>query len=620
MQPRTTEPEDVQFVPGVTSWDSPQRPAATGVHFVPLARPPQPPQDLGTPATFWHRPSEGYGDLLPPDLMPGQVRLNDGTKTQGSTGARVRSGEFVELAQPAHLERLDLPLDVLVVGHGTPEANQGGSYYVFTLDEDGLIQIASEFTRPYGYAVEHLGQVSVTMVTARRSWWQINRTDLRDGTVTTTTTPRAVTAEQRLHVVTPDQGALQPLRRKQMVDGAPLRTTLWGHRIQPLPPEDTQYLPGSMEGFFLVEALGWPEEMGWPESYAKVGTLEFPGITYASPPPPWPGFEWHSPDDQVSWVGDPETGQRTLTAYGHSLSGGTWAALRGVAIWDPKTQAWVNAAVTVVHEAGGIITAIHSDGTSEQCSQADFEAEVLRCPVGAFQGFAPESMGWPAWPPQWAWAHATQAARAIVAWDAWRDSTLRHWAGRPRRRPETDRAPPETRPPLGLALASTAPRIVDAEPLAVGQPPFQLPSLVEVWDEEGQAWQPSFTALKALRKRMLYRPAEWPEELDDRSSVAGRTRLRVTFTGPVMPSPDLAVVALMLRAKVSHGQRPEVHVNGELADVLALGVNAGRRGWQPFLVVTTLSYPRLGPVEVTSDQPLSRLLLTRVTASTIIET
>lgn len=147
--------------------------------------------------------------------------------------------------------------------------------------------------------------------------------------------------------------------------------------------------------------------------------------------------------------------------------------------------------------------------------------------------------------------------------------------------------------------------MIDA-PLRRGQAPFLLPTRVEVNGE------PNPKALAALAKRILYPPAKWKDELDDRTSARGL--LAVTFAGE-LPGGGHAV--LYLRAKA--GREPPVcAIHGPLHP---LGHNAGKRGWQPFVLpLVTAEGSEVEPLGLVPDltintninAPLSRMLLGRL--------
>lgn len=134
------------------------------------------------------------------------------------------------------------------------------------------------------------------------------------------------------------------------------------------------------------------------------------------------------------------------------------------------------------------------------------------------------------------------------------------------------------------------------EQLRRGQAPFLLPTAVLV---DGKA---SASAVQALAKRILYPPAGWAEELDDRRSVRGK--LTVTFAGE-LPGGGRAV--LLLRAR----QRSAVPEDAEHGPLIPLGHNAGARGWQPFVLPMGLPLTPDMTIQFNINAPLSRLLLGR---------
>lgn len=137
--------------------------------------------------------------------------------------------------------------------------------------------------------------------------------------------------------------------------------------------------------------------------------------------------------------------------------------------------------------------------------------------------------------------------------------------------------------------------MIDA-PLRRGQAPFLLPTRVEVGGE------PNPKALAALAKRILYPPAKWKDELDDRTSARGL--LTVTFAGE-LPGGGHAVLYLRARS----GKAPPVcAVHGALQP---LGHNAGKRGWQPFILPIELSLEPDMTITTNINAPLSCLLLGR---------
>lgn len=355
-----------------------------------------------------------------------------------------------------------------------------------------------------------------------------------------------------------------------------------------------------------------------PTTTEVSGPLEWQ-VWDALPPLPAqpPGLRWRSPDGRVTVEGpdqsDPaDLTESTLTAYGSTLGGGTWAALRDVPV-QREDGTWEFDRIIVLHEAGGTVTAVRPGGI-ESCTRAVFEEEVLRVSPGTFQRFSPVGSLFSSWPPPWAFALVGTAqeveARALVAGDAWRDAIKRkpapgaqppagpaswYWPARPGRRPKSlpTSAP---RSPLGVTLADVLGRVEQDEPLPRGEAPLRLPSQVEVWKEK--RWEVSTSALTALAKRTLYAPAGWLDELDDRTSV--RLPVRITWAAAT------GQAVLLLRAKPPSGKALEVTVNGTPYAALKLGHNAPeKRGWHPYVVVTRETPPVL---VITANAPLSRVL------------
>ena len=366
----------------------------------------------------------------------------------------------------------------------------------------------------------------------------------------------------------------------------------------------------------------------WGE-YSCSGLNTMPSVFAPEPDFPWAERRWQSPGGLIQFLQGDGSGPDTLSAYGVSRTGGTWAGVRGP-ITPQRLEYWASGEddpgeAVVLHEKGAAVTAIWPNGTVETCTRAAFESDVLRCPAGAFQGFSRVGLGSNVWPPQWAWAvTGTDAARAVVAWDIWRDS-VKGQAGRSRKRPDPGGVqaptPPGLRPPLGMTLATTGRTPRHEEPLRArapdflwGQPPWHLPLTVEVFRDGG--WEAAANARTALSKPALYPPARQLEELNDSSGVPAKTALRLSWAGPILPAGPgpAAQAALLLRAKVGTGKLPEVVVGGSPAVVWALGRNAGASGWQPFLVTWGAGYPAVHPgtITVTCSAPLSRLLLTRL--------
>lgn len=294
----------------------------------------------------------------------------------------------------------------------------------------------------------------------------------------------------------------------------------------------------------------------------------------------------------------------TLTAFGHTFQGGTWAALRDLPeTREDGTVDWDR--VLVLHASDTTVTAVRQDGTARSLPRARFEEEVLRVAAGSFRAFSAVGTLNNTWPPQWAWCECGDETRAVTVHEVWRDSQKArpqedaqpppgpdhwYWPGRPARPP---RALPASAPaaPLGLTLADVTGAVLHDEPLRRGEAPLRLPLAATV---EG------VDVLPRVAKRILYPPAEWPEELDDRTSAAGP--LTLTFGLPDPPRPPAGEdpgekweAALVLRLKT---RASVITVNGEGYPLLKLGHNApARRGWHPYVVAVpvaatyTLEFP-----------------------------
>lgn len=352
----------------------------------------------------------------------------------------------------------------------------------------------------------------------------------------------------------------------------------------------------------------------WPSSVHLQSQFLPPEPSYSRPF----GERWRSPDGQVTVTGNgsgatSDLTDATLKAYGVTFTGGSWAALRDAPEWVPPTaeQAgfWRLDRVVILHEQGETVTAIRPGAAPEACDRSTFERECLRVPPGSFDHFSGFGLLSHSWPPQWALLNGERSV-SVIAWDAWRDAIRRrpkpgepsgppswYWPARPARRALRDTMP---RPPLGVTAAGVT-DLREAEALALREAPLRLPERVEVF--RNGAWRVSEAARRALGKRHLYAPAGWPEELNDRTSVSGP--LRVTF-----PAQADGPATLLLRART--GGRPlTLTVNGAALHAVRLGHNAReRRGWHPYV----LALPRCTPtLEITSNVPLSRLLLSRST-------
>ncbi|WP_027459259.1 hypothetical protein [Deinococcus murrayi] len=278
----------------------------------------------------------------------------------------------------------------------------------------------------------------------------------------------------------------------------------------------------------------------------------------------------------------------TLTAFGHTFRGGTWAALRDTPlVREDGTMDWER--VIVLHASKTTVTAVRPDGSRAAIPREQFEREILRVSPGAFVGFNSVGTLFNTWPPQWAWCDCQGETRAIAAHDPWRDSYKRgeapdapkrpthwNWTGRPGRRPQ--KPPPVPAAPLGLTLADVTGAVEHDEPLRRGEAPLLLPLTATVAGEDVRA---------KVAKRVLYPPAEWPEELNDRTSTRGP--LTLTFKLPDPPRPasgddpgETWEAALVLRLRT---RADTITVNGESVTLSKLGHNADeRRGWHPYVV------------------------------------
>ncbi|WP_019585213.1 hypothetical protein [Deinococcus apachensis] len=633
--PRTTsrppQEDESPFIPPVQSYDSPQRPGHWGVPFTPYSEPAR-----DAPAVFRHLPP-GEAPSRPVSL-PGEFQQADATTVPVPPALQ----QQVDLIAGASLtvRRLELERTVLrdfpVLAGGIPDF--GDEYHPgFTagrLTEDwGWFDVAVVYNRTqvlylsavgegYGKRVRLTDGNTVQNVPIETSRWTEHlTTTLVQGHATTGVTPlgESVTTRsavlRRYRVAVEMAGGGEHLAELIAVFDSGTSTALPSYTIlASLPPEERrqgleEQDPGQEKWVVLRTWVSGGGEWRPLEPEEQRGefwnTAEFERGDPPTMDPLEPEAKWRDPGGVVTALAPVQRdlgGALTdlkLTAYGQAFVGGTWTALRDV-----------DGAPLVLHESGGTVRAIRASGV-ESCTAAQFEARVLKCAPGSFLGFSPVGLGSHSWPPPWAWAVTRAEGRAVLPWDAWRDSTRREWPGRPRKRPPDsaplDRLPSSLRPPLGLTLATTAPPPGREERLKRGQPPAHLPSVVEVWRNE--QWEFSPSALKALGKRFLFPPAGWAEELDDGSSVRGR--LRVGWAGAVMPGGGR--VAFLLRAKVPKGRLPALTWQDQPLTVYPLGHDAGLRGWQPFLAVTGLPYPEgLLQGVLTSNAPLSRLLLTRL--------
>ena len=339
----------------------------------------------------------------------------------------------------------------------------------------------------------------------------------------------------------------------------------WGAELQPAGTSTRTPVAGPLE---------WQTFEDWPLTALVVKGKRFVG-----------------PDEKIIVESDnihPEEPQRlgdgeTLSAYGQILTGGTWTALRDNPRWDAEKKEWDFSPLIVLHERGETVTAIRPDGQRERCTRAQFEMEVLRCEAGAFEGFSPAGLMEHSWPPQWAFAVCKKETRALAAHDPWRDSTRRRvpetppswaWPARPAKRPKVM---PKSAPkaPLGVTLADIVPAS-QPEPLAKGTGPLGVPIAADPL-EGAQVVGRVESPLAAVAKRLLYSPAQWPEELDDQTGIRGEVRLTWAHaTGRA---------ALLIRARAAPGLA--CTVNGIKVQPQKLGHNVSeKRGYHTYLLVT----------------------------------
>ncbi|KQR37720.1 hypothetical protein [Deinococcus sp. Leaf326] len=304
--------------------------------------------------------------------------------------------------------------------------------------------------------------------------------------------------------------------------------------------------------------------------------------------PPEPGPRFVAAGGQVRVEGPrTDSPQRLgqgdiLTAFGQTFSGGTWAALRDVPTRDAQGAVTNWDTVLVLHASADTVTAVRQDGSAQTCPLTVFEAEVLRTELGAFRGFSPVGSFSNSWPAHWAWARCAGEGRALVMHEAWRDSYKKgappgspdHWTWRerPGKRPAT--LPPSApTAPLRLTLADIAAPVLHDEPLARPAPPLLLPVTATVGGRDVR---------RAVAKRVLYPPAQWPEELDDRAATGGP--LALTFALPPLLPGQVRGAALLLRLKLQSGV-DTLTVNGQPILLSKLGHNADTaRGWHPYVV------------------------------------
>ncbi|GGO22271.1 hypothetical protein [Deinococcus humi] len=283
-----------------------------------------------------------------------------------------------------------------------------------------------------------------------------------------------------------------------------------------------------------------------------------------------------------------------LTAYGHEFTGGSWAALRDTPVRLEDTPegepVWDFTPHIILHANASTVSAVRPDGELLSIPLYLFETEVLRVDPGSFTGFSPVGTLFNTWPPQWAWADVQNEAigvqsRALAAYDVWRDTQKRGaalgspprwtWGSRPGKRPKLL---PETAPvaPLGVTLADVTALVSQDEVLARGEGPLLLPLTAVAVRDDGPV-----DVMAAVAKRILYQPAEWPQERDDRKATAGP----LVLTFPETPRPgdgQSRAAALLLRLKTT---KPTIKVNDQEIELIRLGHNASeKRGWHPYTV------------------------------------
>ena len=591
--------EDTPFVPPVPSWDTPQRPGFGGY---------APTNDAS--GTFL-----GLGGHLlttaPAVLDTGEARLLMQPRFDHQAG-KIYAVEIEEkVATGLNKASVQLPaMYALVQFLNTPEQAKPHDFKIVIYSDMRLqmraINLQEHKNRGLKTATYYNATIAYKDGTSSRTSYGVS---LTRGSVITADFDLLTTIDDK-EVALKRTGPFELVTRWIGGPNDPriLRErSLTMKMVNPEKPDwrywftDMRFTIGDVDRYNQTPDEWGAEYPGQPTTiYTPIDLL--PELQLWGPPDPAPPRAgqrtFTSPDGAVFVQGkdtdsDPANlKEAELTAYGQTLVGGTWTALRD----NPqlrKDGSWDYSPVIVLHEKGDVVTALRPDGSRETTTRAKFARESLRIEPDKFERFSSGGLGQHSWPPQWADAGGEGAAVAMVAHDGWRDN-VKHpptsppapplpagwvWTGRPPKRPKiAPKAAP--RPPLGISLAGAQPSGLEA--LKKGQGPLDLPIKVEVKDDKG-TWQPSPAGLKALAKRMLYQPAGWPEELSDGTSISKAARVTFATTDERM--------LLWLRLKVSAEEAPTLKVDGVTVALLRLGHNAPeKRGTHPYLaeIVTPL--------------------------------
>lgn len=336
---------------------------------------------------------------------------------------------------------------------------------------------------------------------------------------------------------------------------------------------------------------------GWTDRYeaAPVVVTELErGDTLYSIDDQWhgPRFKWERPTF-IADQGRIQAYSNSITAYGHTFkpdpadanSTPSWTFLRDT----PRrtTSGWDFSPLIVLVKQGQEVHAVRPDGSKETVRVADFERNVLRLKQGYMANFEHDATT-NSWPPQWGWVRcaAPEApggynSRAVAAHDPWRDNRKHpqaglhplewDWKQRPNKRP---RQTPATAPrsTLGLTLADVTTLYSGEEKGPRAAPPLRLPVTATVGGTDVR---------KAVAKRFLYQPANWPEELND-STSAGSPLLLDFGPLPVPGADERLAAALLIRYR---GPDQDITVNGLGVRLYRLGNNAAEdRGWHSYVL------------------------------------